>query len=100
MTTSRLLAPYVLRCLAAAQRARKPTNLEVLTEQLGVRRADVRATVSALHAEGLVDAATMRLTLRGFAIGTALRARQLPQVREALREANPAQGATAASQVA
>jgi DNA-binding Lrp family transcriptional regulator len=86
MMTPALLAPYVLRALAAAQHAGRPTNLQGLAERLKVRRADVRETVSALHMRGLVDACTMRLTLEGFAIGSALRSKRLAPLREVLQQ--------------
>jgi DNA-binding IclR family transcriptional regulator len=85
MTTSRILAPYVLRLLAAAQKAGRPTNLEEITEKLDVRRSDVRATITALHQQGLLDATTYRLSLEGFAIGSSLRNKKMPPVRQLLR---------------
>lgn len=84
MNTPRALAPYVLRALAASQRAGKATNLQRLTDELGVRRSDIRATINALHDQGLLDALTMRLSLHGFAIGSALRSQKLRPLREVM----------------
>src|SRR4051812_23067857 len=86
MMTPALLAPYVLRALAAAQQAGRPTNLQTLTDKLQVRRADVREAVSALHLRGLVDASTMRLSLEGFAIGSALRGKKLTPLRTVIQQ--------------
>jgi hypothetical protein len=79
----RTVATYVLHALARAQREGRASNLETLRDELQVRRADVRAAVSQLHREGLLDALRMRLTLRGFAIGTALSGETLPELRPA-----------------
>ena len=80
MMTPRLLAPYILRHLALAQRRGRPVTLDDVVTKLKVRRVDVRSAISALHTQGLVDATTMRLTLQGFAIGSALTARKLPAI--------------------
>ncbi|HNS97695.1 MAG TPA: hypothetical protein PLJ27_18060 [Polyangiaceae bacterium] len=79
--TPQKLAPYILRTLARHQQEGRGANLDTLVQELGVRRADVRQTVSALHREGYVDALRMRLTLLGFAIGTALSPMNLPPLR-------------------
>jgi hypothetical protein len=75
------LFPHVLQVLARAQRDQRTSSLDTLVDALQVRRGDVRRAVSALHREGLVDALRMRLSLRGFAIGTALIDRKLPTLR-------------------
>ncbi len=77
----RKLAPYVLRMLAGYQKEGRVANLETLVDDIGVRRADLRRTVSALHREGYVDALRMRLTMAGFALGTALSKAELPPLR-------------------
>jgi DNA-binding IclR family transcriptional regulator len=77
----RKLAPYVLRTLALHQIAGNRLNLQTLVDEIGVRRADVRRTVSALHRQGLVDALRMRPTLEGYAIGRALLVGSLPVLR-------------------
>ncbi|HVY46415.1 MAG TPA: hypothetical protein VHB21_11075 [Minicystis sp.] len=59
----------VLRALVAA-RGRRAT-LDELAKKLGVRRAELRATLSTLHRQGLVDVLRMRPTLAGFALGRA-----------------------------
>lgn len=83
------VATYVLRALAQAQIKGRVSTLASLTRDLKVRKVDVRAAVSALHREGYLDALRMRLTLRGFAVGTALLGQQLPELRPA-RAALPA----------
>ena len=83
--TSRKLAPYVLRTLARYQKQGRMANLQTLVDEIGVRRADVRKTVSALHREGYVDAMRMRLTISGFVLGAALVDVELPSLRPALR---------------
>lgn len=79
--TPRKLAPYVLRTLARYQIKGRVANLQTLVDEIGVRRSDVRKTVSALHQEGYVDALRMRLTLTGFTLGSALTKVELPQIR-------------------
>jgi len=80
MMTPRVLAPHILRTLAAAQRRGRPVTLQDLVDALKVRRVDVRAAVTAMDQQGLLDAMTLRLTLEGFAVGSALRARKLPAI--------------------
>jgi DNA-binding IclR family transcriptional regulator len=79
--TPNALAPYVLRLLALAQTKGRPVTLRDLSRELGVRKGDVRATVSALHREGHVDALRLRLSLSGFALGVALASRPLKPLR-------------------
>ena len=78
---AQLLSLHVLQHLATAQRAGVPLGLEELVATLAVRRADVRASLGRLHAEGLLDVSRMRLTLVGFAVGSALLGRSLPALR-------------------
>jgi Mn-dependent DtxR family transcriptional regulator len=80
MMTPRVLAPHILRTLASAQRRGRPVTLQDLVDTLKVRRVDVRAAVSELDRQGLLNALTLRLTLEGFAVGTALRAHKLAAV--------------------
>ena len=80
MMTPRFLAPHVLRYLASAQRRGRPVTLDDVVAKLQVRRPEVRAAITAMHAQGLLDATTMRLSLEGFAIGAALGARKLPAI--------------------
>ena len=70
--TPKTIAAHVLRTLAAAQRTGETLTLDALTTRLAIRRTDVRSTLSALHREGHVDVQRMRLTLSGYALGTAL----------------------------
>ena len=81
--TPRKLAPYVLRTLARYQIDGRVANLQTLVDEIGVRRGDVRKTVSALHREGYVDALRMRLTLAGFSLGAPLTNVELPPIRRA-----------------
>ncbi len=67
-----LLAAYSLRFLAAAQHEERRVSLDDIVDGLGMARSDVRAGLSQLHTEGLLDVATMRLSLEGFACGRAL----------------------------
>lgn len=77
------LAAHVLVALAGAARdGRTPTLLD-LAETVKVRRGDVRAVVSQLHAEGHVDALRMRLTLSGLALARAFAKSTLKSVRKA-----------------
>lgn len=80
--TPRKLAPYVLRTLARYQIDGRVANLQTLVDEIGVRRGDVRKTVSALHREGYVDALRMRLTLAGFSLGVPLTSVELPSLRQ------------------
>lgn len=75
------IAAYVLRALAQAQVDGKVVTLASLTSELQVRKSDVRAAVTVLHQQGYVDALRMRLSLRGFAVGSALIGAKLPELR-------------------
>lgn len=72
--SAKLIAPRILRALAAAQLAapRHALTLDTLVRELELPRADVRRVVSDLHREGHLDALRMRLTASGFALGLAL----------------------------
>ena len=80
---TRTLSMYVLRALAHAQTEGQRSTLDTLVDQIKVRRRDVRAAVTALHQQGLVDAIHMRLTLQGFTVGRSLVAQELPALRTA-----------------
>jgi predicted ArsR family transcriptional regulator len=78
------LSAHILRHAAAAQVAgtkSAPVLVELLAADLRVRRVDVRRSLSALHKQGLLDVAQMRLTLAGFALGKALEGRRLRAIR-------------------
>ncbi len=77
------LAAYILQALTVAQTEGRSENLESLVEALRVRRKDIRATLTMLHRQGLVDVLRMRLSLAGFTIGTALLGQTLPALRAA-----------------
>ena len=79
--TPQTIAPYILRNLATCHHDGRSANLETLVKDIGVRRADVRRTITALHREGYVDAYRMRLTMAGFALGTVLMEMELPPLR-------------------
>ena len=79
----RTLSMHVLRALAHAQTEGQRSTLDTLVDEIKVRRRDVRAAVTALHQQGLVDAVHMRLTLQGFAVGRSLVAQELPVLRTA-----------------
>jgi ABC-type ATPase with predicted acetyltransferase domain len=78
---TRTLSMHILRALADAQTEGRRESLDTLVDQVQVRRRDVRAAVTALHQQGLVDAVHMRLTLQGFAVGRSLLAQELPALR-------------------
>lgn len=91
------LAAHVLKTMAQAQVDGRRLDLDALASALGVesddastaegvrprklRREDVRAIVTQLDGEGFVDAARMRLTFAGFAMGSALSARKVMPLR-------------------
>jgi Mn-dependent DtxR family transcriptional regulator len=75
------LAPHVLKLLARYQTEGRRATLQDLVDELFVRRGDVRATISALHVEGYLDATRLRLTMMGFAHGVSLLDVQLPALR-------------------
>jgi DNA-binding IclR family transcriptional regulator len=75
----RALAAHVLITLAADRG--RAARLDELADDLGVRRADVRRVVSALHAQGMLDAARLRLTMPGLALAAALQGCKLRDVR-------------------
>src|SRR4051794_13765033 len=79
----RTLSTYILQALASAQIEGRRSNLETLVDELHVRRTDIRAAVSQLHRERMLDALTMRLSFEGFAIGQALEGAELPPLRAA-----------------
>jgi hypothetical protein len=79
---NKTLAAYILQALTLAQREGRSENLETLVETLRVRRKDIRTTLTVLHRQGLVDVLRMRLSLTGFAIGTALVGQSLPELRK------------------
>ena len=81
MNRDQVLAAHLLRTLARAQAAGHVTNLDTLSATLGVRRGDIRSTLSRLHREGHVDVAKMRVTWSGLALATALRGTKLPLLR-------------------
>ena len=77
------LSAHILRHASAAHVAgtKRELTAQSLATDLRVRRVDVRRSLSALHKQGLMDVAQMRLTLAGFALGKALEGRQLKAIR-------------------
>jgi DNA-binding IscR family transcriptional regulator len=80
------LTAHVLRAIASAHRFGRPCNLEMLAQEIGVRRGDVRHCVTSLHREGFVDALRMKPTLAGFALSRALEGATLGALRSATSE--------------
>ena len=76
-----VLAIHVMRAISRSQRRGRGVCLEELAREVGARKADVRAVVSALHAQGFLDALRLRLTLAGLAIAEALRGQAVVDVR-------------------
>jgi hypothetical protein len=75
------LALHIVRYMAIAQQKGRLTSLDGLVEALKVRRTDVRAVLSKLHAQDYLNVATMSLTLRGFFLGASLTSAKLPAIR-------------------
>ena len=61
----------VLRELSQAADSGGRVGLDELVKRLGVRRTELRSTLTRLHQQGLVDVLRMRPTLAGFALGRA-----------------------------
>ena len=78
----KLLAGHLLQTLAIVQTEGETLTLDGLVERVKARRVDVRAVVSMLHTEGYVDAMTLRLTMRGFIVGSSLVGRSLRPLRQ------------------
>lgn len=57
------------------------SDLDSLCATIALRRADVRATLSDLDREGLLDVLRMRLSFAGFALGLSLLDKPLRTVR-------------------
>ena len=68
----KLVAIHLVKHLTSSQRSGRVVTLADLVDELGVRRADLRVAVRALHEQGYLDALRMRLTLAGFALGASL----------------------------
>lgn len=78
----KLLALHVLKSLARHQVDGRRVSLQDLVDELKVRQADVRKTVSALDQEGYLDSTKMNLTMNGFAAGAGLLETDLPPLRQ------------------
>ena len=86
----KIVAATLLQALAIAQREGRVETLETLVERLRVRRRDIRSTLTLLHRQGMLDVLRMRLSLSGFAVGSALIGKTLPALRAAPRAATAA----------
>jgi len=75
------MASHLLAAIARAALEGRRTNLELLAEEVGLRRAEARRTLTALDQQGLIDVLRMRPTLLGFAVGQTERANGLPALR-------------------
>jgi len=75
------LARHLLFHLTQGHLQGRRLNLQELVNEVKVRRADVRATLTLLHQQGLYDAVRCRLTMTGFALGIGLRREVLPVLR-------------------
>lgn len=75
------VAIHLLKAMTRAQRDDRLVDVSDLASDIGVRRSDARRILSALHREGLVDVLRMRVTLAGFAIGSALADQRLTPLR-------------------
>ena len=71
------LAAHLLKHLARAQSRGSRLDLDQLAAHLPESRGRIREALSRLHEEGLLDVASMRLSLEGFALGRAFAARKL-----------------------
>jgi DNA-binding IclR family transcriptional regulator len=78
-------AMLVLRALSVAQADGRRVGLEELAAELGLRRAELRSMLSALHRQGLVDVLRMRPTLSGFAMGRSLECLAIAPLRRRAR---------------
>ncbi|HMY17323.1 MAG TPA: hypothetical protein PKA58_13460 [Polyangium sp.] len=94
MMTPQHIAPYILRALALAQTEGRVMDLETLSREIEVRKADVRKTVTALHQQGLVDALRMRLSLQGFVMGRAMMTANLGPIQRPARAAETTEQTT------
>ena len=75
------VALHLLGEIVEAAREGRSTHLEELCETIGVRKPDCRKALSTLHRQGFVDVLRMRPTLTGFALGSAVRAGEMKQLR-------------------
>jgi hypothetical protein len=85
--TDDAIAIHVLHFLTRQQLRGHKVHFDKLYRSLRVRRLELQRVLGFLDRQGLVDAAALRTTLAGFAIGMSLRADELPALR---RSAAPA----------
>lgn len=77
------IAHHLLVALRAAGERGARTNVDELSRELGIRKAEARAVLSELDRRGLVDVLRMHLTLVGFGVAETLARRPLPALRVA-----------------
>lgn len=75
------IAHHLLLALREAGARGTRTNLEELSRELGIRKADARVVLSELDRRGLVDVLRMHLTLVGFGVAESLAGKRLPPLR-------------------
>jgi DNA-binding IclR family transcriptional regulator len=73
---SHTLSTSLLVLLVKSHEDHTTLTLDVLAQRLNAPREAVRAVVTALHAEGYLDAMRLRLTLKGFAAGQLARGKR------------------------
>lgn len=76
------IAHHLLVALRAASERAERTNLDELSRELGIRKAEARAVLSELDRRGLVDVLRMHLTLVGFGVAEALKNKPAPSLRQ------------------
>jgi hypothetical protein len=91
--TDEAIAIHVLHFLTRQQLRGQRARFDKLHRALHVRRLELQRVLALLDRQGLIDAATLRTTLAGFAIGTSLRASELPALRAAPAAARRANAA-------
>ncbi len=82
---NKALAAQVLVALAHAQEDGHVLRLDELAAEVDAFKADVRAVVTRLHAEGHVDALRLRVSLSGLALAHALEGEMLEALRVSAR---------------
>lgn len=75
------LSAHVLVALARAASKGRTLTVDDVSQELEVRRADVRSVISQLHAEGHVDALRLRPTLSGLALARVFAKSKVKSVR-------------------
>jgi hypothetical protein len=74
------IAIHVLHHLTTHQMNGARIHFDKLRRRLGVDRVQLARVLGRLDKQGLVDCSKLRLTLQGFAIGMAVKSRDLPRL--------------------